>query len=117
MVRKVMNLAVFLLIAHAVYQITPKVVHHFEFKDSLGELALFSTKLTDAEIVDRTMTLAQENSLPLIREYVQVRHDKGTVYIETTYVDLMRYMPGLDYPWQFDANVKAFDGKMGGSLR
>jgi hypothetical protein len=116
MVRKVMNLAVFLLIAHAMYQITPIVVHHFQFQDSLNELALFSTKLTDAEIVDRTMTLAQENKIPLIRQYVQVRHDRGTIYIETTYVDPLRYMPGLDYPWQFDVNAKAFDGKVG-SLR
>jgi hypothetical protein len=113
MVRKVMNLAVFLLIANAVYQITPVVVHHFEFKDALNELALFSTKLTDAEIVDRTMTLAQENKIPLVRQYVQVRHDKGTIYIDATYVDNLRYMPGLDYPWQFDASAKAFDGHMG----
>jgi hypothetical protein len=111
-----MNLAVFLLIAHAVYQITPVIVHHAQFKDSLEQLALFSTKLTDAQIVDQTMTLAEENSIPLMRQYVQVRHDRGIIYIETTYVDMMRYMPGLDYAWQFDANAQAFDGKLG-SLR
>ena len=116
MVRKALNLAVFLLIAHAVYQITPLVVHHFEFKDSLNELALFSTKLSDAEIVEQTMTLAAENQIPLSRQFVQVRHDRGTVYIDATYVDNLRYMPGLDYPWQFDASAKAFDGKVG-SLR
>jgi hypothetical protein len=111
-----MNLAVFLLIAHAVYQITPVIVHHAQFKDSLDQLALFSTKLTDAEIVDRTMELAQEHKIPLIRQYVQVRHDRGLIYIDALYVDDLRYMPGLDYSWQFDANAKAFDGKVG-SLR
>jgi hypothetical protein len=115
MVRKVLNLAVFLLIANAVYQIAPVVVHHFQFRDALGELALFSTKLSDSEIVDRTMTLAQENSIPLIREYVQVRHSNGTLSIDATYVDSLRYLPGLQYPWQFDAAAKAFDRM--GSLR
>ena len=116
MVRKVMNLVVFLLIANAVYQIAPVVFHHFQFKDSLNELALFSSKLSDAEVVDRTMALAQENKIPLIRQYVQVRHDRGTIYIDATYVAHLQYMPGLDYPWQFDAAAKQFDGSMG-SLR
>ncbi|MEO8077702.1 MAG: hypothetical protein ABI818_15340 [Acidobacteriota bacterium] len=113
MVRKVMNLAVFLLIANAVYQISPVIVHHFQFKDSLNELALFSSKLTDAEVVERTMALAQENQIPLMRQFVQVRHDKGTIYIDATYVELLRYLPGLDYPWQFDAGAKQFDGSLG----
>jgi hypothetical protein len=117
MVRKVLNLAVFLLIANAVYQITPLVVHHFQFKDALNELALFSSKLSDAEIVERTMVLAQENKIPLTRQYVQVRHDRGTVYIDATYVDMLRYMPGLEYPWQWDASAKAFDGKLLPPLR
>jgi hypothetical protein len=113
MVRKVMNLAVFLLIANAVYQISPVIVHHFQFKDSLNELALFSSKLTDAEVVDRTMVLARDNNIPLFRQYVQVRHDKGTIYIDTTYVELLRYLPGLDYPWQFEAAARQFDGSLG----
>jgi hypothetical protein len=116
MVRKVMNIAVFLLIANAVYQIAPVVVHHYQFKDALNELALFSTKLTDDEVVDRTMALAQENKIPLIRQYVQVRHDRGTIYIDATYVDSLRYLPGLEYPWQFDASARQFDGRLG-SLR
>src|SRR4051812_567424 len=116
MVRKLMNLVVFLLIANAVYQIAPVYVHYFTFKDALGELALFSSKSTDGEIVDRVMTLAQDNKIPLLREYVQVRHQSGTIQIDATYVDVFHYMPGLEYPWQFDASAKAFDGKMG-SLR
>ena len=113
--RKLINLAVFLLVANAVYQVAPVYVHYFTFKDALGELALFSQKSTDEEIVDRVMALADENKIPLLREYVVVRHQAGMIHIDATYVDTFHYLPGFEYPWQFDASAKSFDKQ--GALR
>jgi hypothetical protein len=108
-IRKLVKLAIFLLIANAVYRITPPSVHYFQFKDAVQELALFSQKTPDTELVDRVMALADENSIPLDRDYVQVRRSNGQLIIDVSYVESMAVLPGYNYQHQFDVEAKAFD--------
>jgi hypothetical protein len=105
MVRKLLKLAVFLLVANFVYQVAPPIVHHFQFKDAVHELALFSQKQTDDQLIDRVLALAEENRVPLEREYVQVLRSTGAVAIKASYVETMHPLPGFAYPWEFDVNV------------
>ena len=77
MIRKLVKLAIFLLIANGVYRITPPTIHYYKFKDAVQELALFSQKTADAELIDHVMALADENQVPLDRDYVQVRRSNG----------------------------------------
>jgi hypothetical protein len=107
MIRKLLKLAVFLLIANAVYEVAPVSHHYFRFKDAVHELALFSQKSTDAELVDRVLALAEENSIPLEREYVEVRRQGSAISIGATYVETLRFFPGSTYTWQFDVAEKA----------
>jgi uncharacterized protein (UPF0248 family) len=109
MIRKALQIAVFLLLANAVYQAAPVSWHYFQFKDALQELALFSQKSTDNELIDRVMVLADEHSIPLDRDYVQVRRGHGEIVITASYIDSMTFVPGYDYNRQFDVVVKAFD--------
>ena len=39
MIRKLVQLAMFLLIANALYRIAPVSIHYYKFKDALQELA------------------------------------------------------------------------------
>lgn len=110
MIRKLVQVAIFLLVANAVYRIAPVTVHYVQFKDALQELALFATpKTTDAELVDRVMALADENSIPLERDDVQVRRLNGQLTIDASYVETMKVLPGYDYVRQFDVEAKAFN--------
>lgn len=109
MIRKALQIAVFLLLANAVYQAAPVSLRYYQFKDALQELALFSQKSTDAELIDRVMVLAQEHSVPLDREYVEVRHANGQLVITASYVETMKFVPGYDYVRQFDVVVRTFD--------
>lgn len=110
MIRKLVKLAIFLLIANAVYRIAPPTVHYFQFKDAVQELALFSQQKTpDAELIDRVMALADEHSIPLEREYVQVRRANGQLTIDASYVESMKVLPGYNYDHQFDVEAKVFD--------
>lgn len=105
MVRKLLKLAVFLLVANGVYQVAPVIVHHFQFKDAVHELALFSQKPADAQLLDKVMALAEENSIPLEREYVQVLRQTGSITIKASYVETLHLLPGFAYPWDFNVNV------------
>ena len=89
MIRKLVKIAVFLLIANALYQTAPVSWHYYQFKDALRELALFSQKSTDAELVDRVMEIAEEQSIPLERDYVQIRRGNGQLVITASYIDTM----------------------------
>ncbi len=109
MIRKIVKVAVFLLIANALYQVTPVALHNMQFKDALQQLVLYSQKATDAELVNRTMALADENNIPLEREYVRVLRETGSIHISASYVEPLRLLPRYAYPWQFDIDAKALD--------
>ena len=112
MIRKLIQLAIFLLMANAVYRIAPVSVHYYKFKDAVQELALFSPqKATDAQLVDRVMELADENGIPLDREWVQIHRSPGQLTIDASYVETMKVLPGYDYVRQFDVEAKAFDAR------
>jgi len=110
-IRKLVKLAIFLLVANAAYRVAPVSVHYFQFKDALQELALFSQKVSDAELIDRVMALADEHSIPLDRDYVQVRRANGQLIIDASYVESMPVLPGYNYDHQFDIEAKAFDAR------
>jgi hypothetical protein len=110
MIRKLLQLAVFLLIANAVYQAAPVSWHYYEFKDAVQELVLFSQKATDAELIDRVMVLAEEHSIPLEREYVQVKRHPGQLVITAAYIETMTFVPGYQYAREFDVQAKTFEG-------
>ena len=109
MIRKLIQLAIFLLIANAVYQVAPVSFHNYKFKDALNELALFSQKATDKELVDRVMALADDNDIPLDRDYIQIHRSNAQIIINVSYIETMKVLPGYDYVRQFDIEAKAFD--------
>jgi hypothetical protein len=45
MIRRLVQFAIFLFFANALYQAAPIGVHYFQFKDALQELALFSQEI------------------------------------------------------------------------
>jgi hypothetical protein len=110
-IRKLVKLAIFLLIANAVYRIAPPAMHYYEFKDAVQELALFGQKTPEAELIDRIMALADEHGIPLDRDYVQVRRSNGQLIIDASYVESMAVLPGYNYEHQFDVEAKAFDAR------
>jgi hypothetical protein len=108
-IRKLLKLAVFLLIANAVYQAAPVSWHYYHFKDAVQELALFSQKSSDSELVDQVMAIAEEYGIPLEREFVEVRRGNGQLVITASYIDTMKLLPGYEYARQFDVQAKSFE--------
>jgi len=104
-IKKLIKLAVFLLIANAVYRVAPVWLHYYTFKDAVRELALFSREKSDAIVIDKVMTIAREHGIPLTREYVQVRRANDRLLIDATYVEAVKIVPGYKYDWRFDIGV------------
>ncbi len=109
MIRRIVKIAVFLLVANGVYQIAPVAYRQVRFSDALNELALYGQKSSDAEIVGRALALAADNDVPLDREYVKVRRLPGSVHIDASYVEPLHLLPGYTYLRQIDIDAKALD--------
>ena len=108
MIRRIIQIGIFLFLANALYQTAPLGLRYFKFKDAVQELALFSQKSSDQELVDRVMALAEEHTIPLEREYVTVRRTSSQVIIAASYIDTMTFVPGHPYERQLDVEVKAY---------
>ena len=108
MARRIVKLAIFVLVIHALYRFVPVYVRYQQFKDAVRETALFSRNSPDQQIVDRVIALAEKYSVPLDREYVQVRRENEQLFIDASYVVEIEWLPTYRRPWQFDVGGYAF---------
>jgi hypothetical protein len=108
MARKIVNLAIFLLIANALYRFVPVYFHYQQFKDAVHETALFSRGRTDAQLIDQVMDLAAKYQIPLDREYVQVRRENERTIIDASYIETIEWFPSYTRKWQFNVGEQAF---------
>lgn len=105
MIKNLIKLAVFLLLANALYQAGPVWVHYYQFKDDVKEMALFSKETSNPGVVDRVMELAEKHKVPLERESVKVARTKDHLTIDASYVEVVKVVPGYEYRWPFDVSV------------
>lgn len=108
MARRVVKLAIFLLVVHALYRFVPVYVRYQQFKDAVHETALFARNGTDAQILDRVMALAEKHNIPLDREYVQIRRENEQLFIDASYIVEIEWLPTYRRPRQFDVGGYAF---------
>jgi hypothetical protein len=116
-IRKIVKIAVFLLIANFLYQIFPVAYRNIQFKEALHEMVLYSQKSSDAELINRAIALARENNVPLEREYVGVRHETGSIHVDANYVEPLKLFPGFTYKWEVTIDAKALDLSAGAPRR
>lgn len=110
MARNIVRLAIFLLAAHALYRFVPVYVRHQQFKDAVNQVALFSTKdKSDVEIASRVLELANEYTIPLDADGVQVRRESGKLHIDAAYAQTIQWLPGYGRPLHFKVNAEAID--------
>jgi hypothetical protein len=105
MIGKVIKLAIFLVVAHALYQFVPTYLRYQQFKDDVRQTALFSRELDEPAVVDKVMEQARERQLPLEREAVRVRKVNTETLIDASYVERVKFVPGYIYPWEFAISI------------
>ena len=110
MLRNLIRLAVFLLIANALYRFVPVYMHHYQFKDAVAEAVKFSKDRTDVEIVDRVMVLAGRYQIPIDRDAVQVTRDKQMTYINVAYEEVIEWVPSYKRRMPYNVSVEGWNG-------
>jgi hypothetical protein len=108
MLRKLVRLAVVLLIAHALYRFVPVYVHYQQFKDAVAEAALFAKDRPDAELLDRVMLLAERYRIPIDRDAVQITRDGQSTRVHATYEEHIEWLPRYRRAMPFTVSVEGW---------
>ena len=102
MIRRLLGLAVFLLIVHAAVRASVVWFHYQNFKDGVREVALFAGTKTDDALKDQVVQLAQQNSVPLDPDDVAISRAGGGIVITASYVANVELVPRHPSQWRFD---------------
>lgn len=111
MIRTIVKLVILAVIVNAGINVVPVFWRNFLFKDAVGELARFSTRLDDKKIAEEVMNIAVRMDVPLAAEDVQVSRAGKRVIIETRYHVDMEYFPRHLYPWDFTVRAVGAPGR------
>ena len=106
--KNLVRLAVLLLIAHALYRFVPVYVHYYQFKDAVGEIALFAKDTSETELVDRVMLLSAKYQIPIERDAVQVSRDTHKTYITLMYDEQIEWLPTYKRVMPFSVSVEGW---------
>lgn len=110
MIKKVVSLIVFLVMANAGVRLGLVVFHDQQFKDAVRELALFAGQppaKTDDVIRAKVMQLAQDNQIPLDPDFVEISRNSSAglgekVTIKLAYAVMVPLLPGYNRRFEFD---------------
>ena len=108
MIKKIVSLIVFLLIVNAGVRLGLVYYHDQTFKDAVREFALFAgtpPAKTNEAVLAKVMQLAQDNSVPLYQDYVEISRNSSAglgekVTIKFSYAINVELLPG--YTRRFD---------------
>lgn len=108
-IRKLVNVAIVLLIANALYRFVPPYVHYVQFKDDVRQAVLFSKDVPDPVLIQKVLSLAEARSVPVERGDITIRHDRLNIYMDVSWVQVIDFAPFYSYPWQFDISAEAIE--------
>lgn len=107
MIKKIISLVVFLLLANAVARVGMVYFHDQQFKDALRELSLFSGTKSEEIIRGKVMELARENAIPLDPDFIEITRTNvpgigDHSMIKVSYAVMVAVVPGQPRRFQFD---------------
>jgi hypothetical protein len=117
MLRTLIRFAILLLALNACYQAGPIFLHHFQFKDAVGEVALFSKDRDRDEIVARVMVLAEKYGIPIDQDAVVVTRDSASTSITIQYEQAITWAPTFERQTPFTVAVEKWHVRQVDRLR
>ena len=107
MIKKVISLVIFLVLANAGVRVGMVYFHDQQFKDAVRELSLFSSGQSEEVVRGKVMELAAANQIPLDPDFVEVTRKViagvgDHSVIKVSYAVMVPVFPGQLRRFQFD---------------
>ena len=107
MIRLIVRLALAAFMANAVWRIGNAYLSYYKFTDSVNEMARFDGNLSEDQMHQRVLELAQQYDVPLTDTNFTLRREDRQVSVSGSYVKPLELFPGYEYPWPFKWDVQA----------
>ena len=104
--RRLLNLAVVALIAHAGWKVGPVFFRYFELKDRITEAARYAGKHTAAELEKQIMEIAGAEGIVLEAKALHVQKSGDHVRVDASYTEPLELLPRYYYPHQFTFSIQ-----------
>ena len=106
-IKRIISIAIFLLLANAAFRVGMPFFHYQEFRDAVREIALFGAGKPDDALKTAVMKAAADNEVPLDEDYIEItrRSIVGTndhVIIKVVYAVIVDVAPGYKRRFDFD---------------
>lgn len=107
MIKKILSLVVFLLVANAGLRVGLAFFHQQQFNDAVREIALFGAGQPDEALKQKVMAAASEHSVPLDPDYIEISRrtvvaPNDKVVIKLAYAEMIKLAPGYSRRFDFD---------------
>ena len=107
MIKKIISLIVFLVIANAGIRVAIVYFHDQQFKDAIRELSLFSGGKSEEITRAKVMEIAAQNEIPLDPDFVELTRKVTPgvgdhLMIKVSYAVMVPVFPGNPQRFQFD---------------
>jgi len=107
MIKKVISLVVFLLLANAGIRFAMVSFHDQQFKDAVREISLFSGGKSEEVVRAKVMEQAAQNQIPLDPDFIEITRKNvpgvgDHSMIKVSYAVMVPLFPGSPRRFQFD---------------
>ena len=107
MIKKILSLIIFLVLANAGFRVAIVYFHDQQFKDAVRELSLFSSGQSEEVVRAKVMELATQNQIPLDPDFIEVTRKVipgvgDHSVIKVSYAVMVPIFPGQLRRFQFD---------------
>src|SRR5262249_27090842 len=101
-------LVIVLVVLNALYRFGDAYWDHYQFEDSVQQLAQFSESATADDVRAKVLQLAESQDIPLSSDNLTVTRVPRRVEVDGVYVRQLALFPGYVKPWEFKLHVVVF---------
>ncbi|MEQ1869627.1 MAG: hypothetical protein ABL961_06345 [Vicinamibacterales bacterium] len=106
MFKRLLQLAVFAIIAHAAYRVGDEYLTFISFRDAVRDAAMFKAT-NDEELVARIMDVASDYGVPQEESALSITRTERQVNIDGRYDKAIEILPSYFYTWRFAWSIQA----------
>ena len=105
MIRTLIKLVIVLVVLNGLYRFGDAYWDHYQFEDSVQQLAQFSENATADDVRAKVFELARSQDIPLTTDNLTVTRVPRRIEVDGVYVRELTLFPGYIKPWDFKLHV------------
>ena len=103
--RTLIKLAIAALVINAAYHVGSAYWDHYQFEDSVQQLAQFSENATADDVRAKVLELARSQDIPLTTDNLTVTRVPRRIEVDGVYVRELTLFPSYIKTWDFKLHV------------